>query len=345
MVRDSASYRFVKDLPESASQAKAGVRAGGKPGTMEVAMLEASTLVPDPEQTDRDPEALGQAFERYCAEGLHLAGRERSSLENFRFLAGLAERSGAFAFLALQQYVAAAYLDPGESVRIGVAFGQLRRPDAVQVRTDQLGRLSGRVPWFSGSHLFDEVVLGFHSDGCEVLTRVNARDRPGFRHGPPMPLVAMESTQTVEIEIDGVHATRRLREQPVGTMRESDRLGIAWQTPLMVGNARASLRLLLNADLAAEDKARLEVRTFELAQALEHAIEAGAPAADSLRLRSRIGALMVRQARLAALAGGGRALLQGYRAGRIYREALVLNLMAQTPEIVQDAIEEDLACA
>jgi hypothetical protein len=300
-------------------------------------------LVPDPELADEDPAALREAFDLYCAEGLHVASRDRTSIENFRFLTAMANRSGAFAFLALQQFVAAAYLADGESARIGVAFGHLRRSEKASVLRQPDGRLNGVVPWFTGSHVFEEVVLGFHDGREEVFARVPAGDRTEFRHGNAMPLIAMTSTMTTSVAVSGLIAGDSAKRQPIGTMREGDRKGVVWQTPLMLGNLQGSLEILLDSDLTATQKSRLEARTMSLESNLYAAMSDSATAAAGLRLRSEVGALSVRQARLAVFASGGKSLLKGHRAERLYREALLLNLMAANSEIVADAVEEDLS--
>jgi alkylation response protein AidB-like acyl-CoA dehydrogenase len=58
------------------------------------------------------------------------------------------------------------------------------------------------------------------------------------------------------------------------------------------------------------------------------------------RLRAELGDFAVRLARLAVMAGGGGALTIGHPAQRLYREALLYSLMAQTDAIVGQAFEE-----
>lgn len=285
---------------------------------------------------DRDPAELRAAFDRYCAEGLHLSSLTRDALGSYRFLAQLAERSGALAFLALQQHVASAWLQPGEGARIGVAFGHLRRPDSRAVARNGDGRVSGIVPWFTGSGFFDEAILGFTDpDGAEVRVRIDARDRPSFKHSAPMNLIAMASTQTVLAHVSACVDYDGIDRRPAGSMARDDSAGYVWQTPLMAGIARAACRWVAHRD--PEHGRALWNRIEARIATAEAGLAGGPPETDGPRQRARFAGMMHDSVRLAALATGGEALMAGHPVERLYREAVVIDLMARTPAIVTAA--------
>lgn len=297
----------------------------------------AAWLVPDPELADLDPGTLAEAFGRYRAAQLHLASLQRSALENYLFLASLAQRSGAMAFLALQAFVAAPLLPPGHSEPTGVAFGHLRAPERRALWLDA-GGIQGDVPWFTGAHVFGWTVLGYHDGDDEVRALVRAEDRDPFRHSRPLPLAVMGSTQTVRVAVRNLRSGLELARAPKGTMAEADRLGVVWQTPLMLGVAKEAARWVLESSVDLQLKDGLAARVQGLETRLIRAIELGCDASDGLRLRTIAGEMAVKVARIAALATGGQSLMVGHPVERLYREALLVNLMAQTPTIVEDAL-------
>lgn len=295
-------------------------------------------IAPDPERMDRDPATLREAFDRFCAEGLHLASPTRGVLGNYRFLAQVAQRSGALAFLALQQHVASVWLRPGEDARIGVAFGHLRQPGSRMVARHSDGSVGGTVPWFTGAGIFDEAVLGFADlDGAEVRVRIDARDRTGFRHSAPMALIAMSSTQTVRVDVAAAKDCEELERVPAGSMARRDAHGYLWQTPLMAGISRAACRLAV--DAGAPRAWEVSERTEQRIAAIESQIEGGAGPEEGARQRARCARMMHQAVQLAALATGGAALIVGHPVERLCREAMVVDLMARTPAIVAAAFD------
>jgi alkylation response protein AidB-like acyl-CoA dehydrogenase len=123
-------------------------------------------------------------------------------------------------------------------------------------------------------------------------------------------------------------------------MAEGDRRGALGQTPLLLGNCRASVRLIEASGRGDASGAR------ERLSALEERITLARASGDAIegrRLRAAVGEWAVRFARLASLGCGGASLLEGHPAGRLYREALVFNLMAQTDDIVADAFQESFS--
>lgn len=286
--------------------------------------------VEDPEAVDHSPDALRTAFELFQTSGGVTHFREASALENFHMLAAAARASGAFAFLVLQQFVASPWAEPG-GPKVGVAFGHLRRvhPQAL-VAVD--GRIEGNVPWMTGATFFDQVILGYVDGSEEVRARVPAASREGFRHSAPMELLAMSATQTVSVEVQLEVPAEILCRDSVGSMAERDQFSLVWQTPLMVGSMLASLDEL-------QGRRAVVAKAEELIARLEQAVGWPPDFEEGLRLRSEAGEACVLLARLAMLERGAGSLHKGHPAGRRLREAMLYNLMARTPEIVDAAME------
>lgn len=285
----------------------------------------AELVAPQAAQLDHDPEMLRTVWEEFVRRGLHL------QLDFFTTLPFLAEHSGAFAFLALQQRVAGCPDPPA-----GVAFGHLRNPHGPAPLWRE-GRVSGTVPWLTGADLFAKVLLGFRlPDGSEVRAWVPAHDRSEFRHSAPLPLLAIRGANTVAVTLREVAVEESLFVSvlPRGTQAQNDARGVLYQTPLMLGNLRASLRLMEQSQRGDLAKAQELVAQLTAALQAENAQEHGPV------LRARAGDLSVRLARLACMACGGGSLLTGHPAERLYREALVFSLMAQTDAIVDNAFED-----
>jgi hypothetical protein len=287
-------------------------------------------LVPSAARLDTDFELLKAAWDEFVARGLHrFEGRWL-----FEGSGVLAEFSGAFGFLALQQQVAGS-----PEVSAGVAFGHLRNPSG-PAPLWQNGKVSGEVPWITGAGIFERALLGFRlGDGSEARAWVDATDRPEFRHSEPMSLIALFSTRTVRVEVRGLSVPEAdfVSHEPLGTMAAGDARGALGQVPLLLGNCRASVRLIEKSGRGDVEKVR-----SALAQ-LEESVAAARASGDALTgrtLRARAGRLSVQLARLACLSCGGASLLARHPAERVYREALVFNLMAQTDQIVADAFAE-----
>src|SRR5579862_8148704 len=205
----------------------------------------ARALRADAERLDTDEDALFGWYERFVAEALHMGWSPRQPLSGREFceaLAILAESSGAFGFVALQQFVANANLagqvpDQDDWPCVGVAFGHLRNPHGPSPQWD--GHcVDGFVPWMTGAGLFPQVILGMRGPGEEeIYALVDATDRAAFRHNAPMALIACSSMRTVSVRLSGVPMTADgvLKVDPPGTFGRNDIQGVLYQTPLMVG--------------------------------------------------------------------------------------------------------------
>jgi hypothetical protein len=157
-----------------------------------------------------------------------------------------------------------------------------------------------------------------------------------------MDLIACSGTQTVRIVLSElpVDESAFLRTEPPGSLAHNDANGVLYQTPLLVGCVRACLKTILNAPTVESYlKARCEERTSQLLERVRKAFTESTPE-EGRQLRAELGDFAVRLARLNVMACGGAALATGHPAERLYREALLYSLMAQTAAIVHQAFEE-----
>lgn len=309
----------------------------------------AAAIQPDAEALDSDPGALAAAYSRFVADGLHTGGGAREPLSGPDFcesLAILGQVSGAFGFLALQQLVAngmiAAVPADAPWPVVGVAFGHLRNPRGPAPRWDGAAA-SGPVPWLTGASIFPQVVLGMRgAHDEEVFAVLDAHHRAEFLLGAPLALVAGSATGTVRAELRDcpVDPSRVLRTDAPGSLARTDALTVLFQTPLMVGCVRACLGLIRDsARVGAAEKHACDRAASNLLCRVVRAFDGAAPE-EGVRLRAELYDFGVRLARLAAMASGGAGLVRDHPAQRLYREALLYSLMAQTDAIVEQAFRQ-----
>ena len=255
--------------------------------------------------------------------------------------------AGAFAFVALQQFVANTSLagqipEGGRWPCVGVAFGHLRNTRGLFPRWDG-SHANGFIPWMTGTGIFPQVILGMRGiEGEEVYALADAMDRPHFRHSAPLELVACSGTRTVRVEVNNLRLEQSalLKTDPPGAFARNDRQGVLYQTPLMIGCIRACRQLIRASSLVgAAEQARCETATDQRLERTYSAFEGCTPEKGQ-QLRAELGDFAVRLARLAVMASGGAGLVHGHAAQRLYREALLYSLMAQSNAIVDEAFRE-----
>jgi hypothetical protein len=286
----------------------------------------AERFLTDREALEFEPAALRQAFEAWQRSRLADVGAPGAEdIDPFAVLEEFAAASGAFGFLALQQWVANGFGDLPRGAR-GVGIGHLRYPSQQAPRETADG-IVGSVPWVTGKDYYPELILGYlDRDGQEAYAVVRSDD-PAWEWHPPMDLAAARSTLTGKATLHGLRAFRFLRRDPPGTKARGDEAGAVWQTPLMLGNLRRSVEQLRSeawSDLYNDVRRRIDrART-------------GGSEEDPTALRNDVGDLAVRAARAAAVAAEGNSLLVRSPENIVYQEALLFNLMARNRLIVED---------
>jgi hypothetical protein len=284
----------------------------------------ALSLRPEANRLDHDADALRTAYMHWQKSGLRV--------EDFhRDLALLASASGAFAFLILQEAVSG---QPG----CGVAFGHLRTGKGPRWHA---GKVSGIIPWMTGAGIFSCVKLGvLLPDGSEAYATVDVQDSPTFRHHPAMTLLAGTSMQTVAVTLTDfpLEESAFMRIDAPGTAAAANAQSLVGHTPLLFGNCDASLRLIRDAPRLSESARE---RAHNMVRRLRAERETTAPS-HGAAFRARVADTAIRLATLATMACGSSSLQTGSDAERIYREALLFTLMAQTDPVVETAFEEIL---
>lgn len=328
-----------------------------------------------PRATDLDtgPEALRSALDEAARRGLLglrapvQFGGQGWPDERFReYQEQCARRSGAWAFLQTQHQSACSFVakSPNESLkaqalpllasgrkRAGIAFAQLRRqgPSPLTAQPAEGGFvLDGFAPWFTGWGLFDSCVFAAElPDRSSVWALVDVINNESVRASAPMRLAAMESTQTVSLTLSHCFVSDScvLYHRPPGWIHESDELNIALQSPFALGCARAGIDVLRRAyekkpieaiRIAAE---RLE---HELDRVRDEAYACMSDPSDKERaLRARAEAIrmagLCAHAGVVASSGGGNSMSSP--AQRVYREAIVFSVSAQTEAILAATLE------
>ena len=337
-----------------------------------IAYLQAEVR-PNAQAIDEDPEALELALKGLCERGLMALRRPTEfggpalSEARFRtFQEEVARVSGALAFLQTQHQSAVSMIARSDNASlkgtylprmhdggrlVGIGFSQLRRAGPPMMRAIRIEggyRLDGSVPWITGWTFFPEFLVGATlPDGDSVfgvmpLASVAEGDS-NIELSPAMRLAAMESAMTVSATIENWFLPDDLVAfvKPADWIKNNDMINVTLQGHFALGCARAGLDILLEAS----DKKPLPFLR-EGWNALDHelescraAITATSPVetAEPERLRLRAWAidLAVRCAHAAITASSGAANSMSHPAQRVYREALVFTVSAQTTPIME----------
>ncbi len=217
------------------------------------------------------------------------------------------------------------------TVRAGVAFAHLRRPDPPMLtatpEADGGWRLDGTAPWITGWGRIDVIhVAARHGDDV-VWLLVDAREGPTLRP-ESLRLAAINASGTVVVHFDRhvVDTDRVTSVVPLHAWLAADAMGLRANGSLALGVASRSCRLLrpsrFDAELAAVRDAldRAEMDTIAVARA----------AATDVALR--VSAALVAE-------GGGRSITLADHAQRLAREALFLVVQGQNPAIRRAQVE------
>lgn len=331
---------------------------------------------PRAQEIDRDPELLRWALTGLCERNLMALRRPEEfggpaiDEEAFRhFQETCARYSGTLSFLQTQHQSAgsmisksqndalrAEYLPKmgnGEKL-VGIGFSQLRRPGPPMMRAEaQDGGylLNGEVPWVTGYDFYPEFLMGATlPDGRAVFAVVPLANQDGISVSEPMKFTAMEAANTVSASFTNyfVPETQVCFIREAGWIRNNDQINIALQGHFALGCAQAGLDILLSAaekknldfaraahqKLAEElSKCREQTRVAQAAAALEEATE------ERLKVRAWAIDLAVRCAHAAVAASSGAANSIHHPAQRVYREALVYTVSAQTSQIMDATLD------
>lgn len=180
--------------------------------------------------------------------------------------------------------------------------------------------------------------------------RESTSGRRIIRFSEPMKLAAMESALTVSADLENWFLPDHLVcfIQPADWIKNNDMINIVLQGHFALGCARGSLDVLQEASekkalsflaeaFAALDRELEECRTATARGRLEE--EGIATPEEKLRIRAWAIDLAVRCAHAAVAASSGAANSMSHPAQRLYREALVYTVSAQTPQIMEATLQ------
>jgi alkylation response protein AidB-like acyl-CoA dehydrogenase len=330
-------------------------------------------VAPRAQEIDRDPEALREALRGLCERELMALRRPEAfggpgvSEDTFRrFQESVARTSGTLAFLQTQHQSAGSMIaksdnedlkreylprmGTGERL-VGIGFSQLRRRGAPVMRAERAEtgyRLDGLVPWVTGWSFYPEFLIGATlPDGRALFGVVPLPTEPleHVRVSEPMRLASMEPALTVRVEFDGyLLAHERVATiKPAEWIRNNDQINIALQGHFAIGCAQAGLDILeeqarkKDLPFVAEAHRALCAELDRCRRATKEAQAALSEETTEERLQVRAWAidLAVRCAHAAVTASSGAANSTHHAAQRVYREALVFTVSAQTSAIME----------
>lgn len=332
-------------------------------------------VAPKAASIDLDVNALRDALDGLCRRDLMALRRPAEyggpavSEPAFRaFQEAVARYSGSLAFLQTQHQSAVSMLSKSENgplkqeylrkmgngeKLVGIGFSQLRRGGPPIMRAEECEGgylLNGEVPWITGFGLYPEFMIGASLPDGQALFAIvpfseSSSSGGTIRISDPMKLAAMESAQTVSGTFSNwfVPSSHVVFIRPAGWIQNNDMINITLQGHFALGCARAGLDILDNA--AAKKKLPfLQSALVALASELEACRTATTAAqatadeestAERLSIRAWAIDLAVRCAHAAVTASSGAANSMSHPAQRVYREALVYTVSAQTTGIME----------
>ncbi|MBE9117047.1 acyl-CoA/acyl-ACP dehydrogenase [Lusitaniella coriacea LEGE 07157] len=295
-------------------------------------------------------------------------GKGLSPLEFHHFQETVASYSGALAFLQTQHQTAGALLANGTNealkhaylplmgtgeVLVGVGFSHLRRqgkPTLTALEVDSGYELTGNVPWITGFGFFHHFIIGATLPTGEAVYGLmpleNLVQPAGgtLQFSPPMQLAAMESTNTVSARLEGwfLEKDRLITIEPRDRIREKDRKNVLNASSFALGCAKAGLTILQTAYHKKQFPFLLEAHNA-LEQELENCRRAILENLQTqtlnfeqrLSLRAEAIHLAQRCAQAAVTASSGAANGKSHPAQRVYQEALMFAVVAQTPAVME----------
>jgi len=304
-----------------------------------------------------------------------LQGQGLNPVDFARFQVIVARYSGALAFLQTQHQSAGAAIANSNneslkqeflpklgtgSVLIGLGFSQLRRPGKPTIEAHPVEggyELHGEVPWITGYGFFEHFIVGATLPTGEALygllpLQAGHQNFGGKLHfGAPMALAAMESTNTVRAKIEGwfLEQDRILAIKPRDRIHEQDRKNVLKQSFFALGCARAGLDRLeasyqqkhlpfLQDAYQALDRELNDCRTQIFAAVSAPTLNSNFE--EKLSLRAWAINLAGRCSQSAVVAASGAANAKTNAAQRVYREALLFSVAAQTTAAMEATLAQ-----
>lgn len=335
-------------------------------------------VAPGANAIDSDVEALREALRGMCDRGYMAMRRpaeyggpalDEMSFRNFQ--ESVARVSGSLAFLQTQHQSAVSMIAKGDNEELkerllpkmgngeflcGIGFSQLRRSGPPMLKAERVDggyELNGVVPWVTGHGFYHSFLIGAAlPDGRSVFGVVPFSDTKlesgEIRFDGPMRLAAMESPQTMKAELTSWNLADEdvAFVKPDGWIQGNDMINVTLQAWFALGCARAGL------DIMEEAFEKKQLRFINeawqaLGQELEdcrmRASEQDAPVEERLRTRAWAIDLAARCSHAGVVCSSGAANSIHHDAQRVYREALVYTVSAQTKDIMEASLARIVA--
>jgi butyryl-CoA dehydrogenase len=189
--------------------------------------------------------------------------------------------------------------------------------------------LDGVIPWVTGASRAQHLVVGGNCGDGQQLLAVLPTDRPGVHIGPPLDLMALESSLTAEVHCREVRLERRwLLAGPAEKVLQGGRGGTGGleTSCLALGLAGAALDFLRRegearpALLASAE--RLGRGLHKAVAEMERLATAGGTAEATAALRGRANTLVLQATQAALTAAKGTGFVRPHPAQRWARQAL-----------------------
>ena len=338
-----------------------------------------SHVAPLANKIDRYPQALKSALEQMGNHSWlalrvppELGGAGMKEPDYERVQISLARASGALAFLQTQHQSAVTKLAQSQNkslqrefltgvakgdTLIGVGFSHLRRRGVPMVQATETKDgylITGKVPWITGYGFFEHFILGANlPDGRELYGLLPLQNEVQESGGEiicsqPMDLIAMTATNTISAQINQwqLKRDRLVTINPAGAIHTSSRKNILHHGFFALGCAYGGLDIL---QAIAETKQlefiqeswqslEQEVRTKEQL-VIASILDNQSTYQQQLQLRIETIDLAQRCSLAAVIASSGAANYLNSSAGRVYREALLFSVSAQTTDIMEASLK------
>ncbi|MDI9637299.1 acyl-CoA dehydrogenase family protein [Kamptonema cortianum] len=336
-------------------------------------MYLAREVAPKANDIDQSESALADALEGLKKRKLmalrrpqEFGGPGLNELDFRCYQESVARYSGSLAFLQTQHQSAVSMISKGDNEElkkaylpsmaderlVGIGFSQLRRPGEPMLKAteDKNGfRLTGTVPWVTGHEFFGEFLIGATLPSGEavfgVVPFVDTEDNGGaITFDGPMRLAAMETPRTMSATATNWYLSKDLTAfiKPGGWIQSNDMINVTLQAWFALGCARAGLDILYRAYQKREASFLLEAWSHlsdELERCRERAMDQSLPEYDRLLARAWAIDLAARCAHAGVASSSGAANSIHHDAQRVYREAMVYTVSAQTQRIMEATLD------
>ena len=326
-------------------------------------------VAPKANEIDRNEDALREALRGLQDRKLmalrrpvEFGGPELDETSFRLFQESVARRSGSLAFLQTQHQSAVSMIskwgsrdiqerllpDMANNHMVGIGFSQLRRPGEPMLKAVECDggyRLDGEVPWVTGHSYYQDFLIGAALPSGESVFGVVPFSDTEVGGGAitfkgPMRLAAMETPRTmsstlIKWQLSTEHVAF---VKPAGWLANNDLINVTLQAWFALGCARAGLDILWAAfEKRGADFLETAWKALddELARCREGILEGDEDVTERLKARAWAIDLAARCAHAGVASSSGAANSIHHDAQRVYREALVYTVSAQTKEIMK----------